>query len=172
MYHCSASSSKAQFEFSWSGKTTSPRLLLGLLVAPHVEVVEGRVRLAASVLEPRVLVGRVVHDEVGDHPDAGLPRRAHHVEQVAVRAEPGIDAVEVGDVVAVVALARGHERHEPDAVDAQPREVVDAVAQAREVPAPVAVSVQEGLDVEAVEDAVLPPDVARDLAVHPRDRDG
>ena len=55
---------------------------------------------------------------------------------------------------------------------AEPGEVVDAVAQAREVAAAVAVGVQERLDVEAVEDRVLPPDVAGGLAVHPRDRDG
>ena len=141
-------------------------LLLRLLVAPDVEVVEGRLWPAPRLLEPRVLVGGVVDDEVGDHADAALARGAHHVGQVAVRAEPRVDPVEVGDVVAVVALTGRHERHQPDAVDAEARQVVDPLAQARQVAAAVAVPVQEGLDVEAVEDRVLPPDVARDLAPH------
>jgi hypothetical protein len=104
------------------------RLLLGLLVPPDVEVVIGRVGAAPGVLEPGMLYRGVVHHEIGDHPDAALARRANHVEQVAVRAEPGIYAVEVGDVVAVVALAGRHERHQPYAVDPEPPQVVDAVA--------------------------------------------
>ncbi len=47
-------------------------LLLGLLVAPHVEVAVGRVAVGARGLEPRVLVGGVVDDEVGDHPDPAV----------------------------------------------------------------------------------------------------
>ena len=54
-----------------------------------------------------MLVGGVVHDEVDDHPDAAVARRAHELDEVAEGAEPGVDAVEVGDVVAVVATGVG-----------------------------------------------------------------
>ena len=77
-----------------------------------------------------------------------------------MRAEPPVDAVEVDDVVAVVAVGRGVERHEPQARHAQLGQVVDALGQPRQVAAPVAVGVEERLDVQAVDDRVLPPQVA------------
>jgi hypothetical protein len=52
-----------------------------------------------------VLIGGVVDDEVGDHPDAAIVRGAHELDKVAVRPEPRVDGVEVRDVVSVV-LAR------------------------------------------------------------------
>ena len=39
-------------------------------VGPHVEVAERALGVRARRLEPRVLVAGVVHDEVGDDPDA------------------------------------------------------------------------------------------------------
>src|SRR5690606_12556091 len=69
-------------------------------------------------------------------------------------------AVEVGDVVAVVALGGRVEGHQPQAGDAEVREVVDPLGQAREVADAVVVPVHERLDVQAVADGVLPPEVA------------
>ena len=117
-----------------------------------------------------MLVGRVVDDEVGDHADAAVARGADQLGEVAGRAEPLVDPVEVGDVVAVVALDRRVERHQPEARDAEAGEVVDALGQADQVAAAVAVRVQEHLDVEAVDDRVLPPQVAGGLAPHRRGR--
>ena len=82
------------------------------------------------------------------------------LDEVAVRAEPAVDAVQVGDVVAVVAVGRRVEGHQPQAGDAELGEVVDALGQAGEVADAVAVGVQVGLDVQAVDDGVLPPQVA------------
>ena len=81
-------------------------------------------------------------------------------------AEPGVDTVEVGDVVAVVTIRRGVERHEPQDADPEAGEVVDALGQSGEVAGAVAVPVEEGLDVEAVDHGALPPLVARDLDAH------
>ena len=78
-----------------------------------------------------MLVGGVVDHEVGDHPDAAVARGAHELDEVAERAEPRVDGVVVGDVVAVVAVGRGVERHQPEAGDAEPGEVVDALRSAR-----------------------------------------
>ena len=89
------------------GEDDVARLLRGLLVGPDVEIAVGRVAVGARGLEPRMLVGGVVDDEVGDHPDAAVARRAHELDEVAVRAQPRVDAVEVGDVVAVVAAGEG-----------------------------------------------------------------
>ena len=149
------------------GEHDVPRLLLGLLVHPDVEVAVRRVAVGACGLEPRVLVGGVVHHQVGDHADAAVARRAQHLGEVAVGAELGVDAVEVADVVAVVATGGGMERHEPQARDADAGQVVEPVGEALQVAATVAVGVEEALHRQAVEDRVLPPDVAGRLAPHP-----
>jgi hypothetical protein len=115
------------------------RLLLGLLVAPDIEVAIGRVAALARGLEPRVPVGRVVHDEVGDDAEAAVARRAHELREVPEGTEPRIDAVEVDDVVAVVAVGRGVERHQPHAADADAAEVVEALREPGQVAAAVAV---------------------------------
>ncbi len=137
------------------------RLLLGGLVHPHVEVPELRVPAAPRVDEPRVLVGGVVDDEVDDDADAAITGGAQQLDEIAMRAQPRIDPVEVGDVVAVVAVGARVERHEPQARHAEVGEIVDALREAGEVAHPVAVAVEERLDVEAVDDRGLPPQIAR-----------
>ena len=132
-----------------------------LLVDPHVPVPVGRVRIGSRRLEPRMLVGRVVDHEVDDHLDAAVAGGADRLDELAVRAEPRVDAVEVGDVVAVVAVRCGEERHEPDDAHADPGEVVDPFGEAGEVAHAVAVPVEERLDIQAVDDGALPPLVAR-----------
>ena len=63
--------------------------------------------VAARGLEPRVLVRGVVDDQVDDDADAELSRLVHELDEVAERAEARVDAVVVGDVVAVVAVGDG-----------------------------------------------------------------
>ena len=55
----------------------------------------------------------------------------------------GLDREEVGDVVAAVAQRRGVERQQPDAVDAEPLQVVELLDQPAEVARAVAVAVEE-----------------------------
>ena len=74
-----------------------------VVVAPHVPVGLRVGAVLAGLLEPRVLVAGVVHDQVGDDPDAppvGLLDQLDRVGQVAVL---GQDGEEVADVVAAVA---------------------------------------------------------------------
>ena len=108
-----------------------------------------------------MLVRRVVHDEVDDDPDPPIARGADQLDEVAVRADPLVDAVEVRDVVAVVTVGGGVEGHQPEARHPELREVVDALDQPDDVALAVAAPVQERLDVEAVDDRRLPPHVAR-----------
>ena len=130
-------------------------------VAPDV-VVPVAVRGAPPRrLEPRVPVGGVVDDQVGDHVDAAVVGRTDHLDQLAVVAQAGVDAVEVRDVVAVVTVRARVERHQPQAGDPELGEVVDALGEPAEIAHPVPVGVVEGLDVEAVDDRALPPQVAR-----------
>ena len=130
-------------------------------VPPDVVVAVAVGRAAPRGLEPRVPVRGVVDDQVGDDVDAAVVRGADHLDQLAVVAQAWVDAVEVGQVVAVVAVGARVERHQPQAGDAELREVVDALRQALQVAGAVAVGVVEGLDVEAVDHRALPPQVAR-----------
>ena len=70
-----------------------------------------------------------------------------------------MDAVVVGDVVPVVAIGRAVERLQPDAGDAEPGEIVEPARQADEVADAVAIAVDVLLDVQAIDDGVLVPEV-------------
>ena len=142
------------------------RARLGLGRAPHVVVAVRVVLAAAGGAEPRVSVRRVVHDEVDDDPYAARPSRAHQLDEVAVGPETRVDTEEVGDVVAVVLAGGRVEGHEPKACHAEVEEVLDALGHAADVAGAVTVPVVEGLDVCAVEDGVLPPQVAGVAASH------
>ena len=154
-----ASSSHSQLLSSSSGKTRSPGSPRA--ARPARRTSRGRAsRVGARRLEPGMLLGGVVDHEVGDHPHAPVARGADQLDEVAEAAEPRVDRVVVGDVVAVVAVGGRLERHQPEAVDAQPVEMVEPLDEPVEVADAVAVAVLEGLDVQAVEDRVLPPEVA------------
>lgn len=75
--------------------------------APDVVVAERVVDAGAGLAEPRMLVGGVVDDEVGDHPDAAVVGGADEVDEVARAPEARVHAVVVLDVVAVVLVGRG-----------------------------------------------------------------
>ena len=130
-------------------------LLVG--VGPHVEVAVGAVRVGPAGLEPRVLVTRVVHDEVDDHAEAALVRLVEELVEVLDGPDLREDVGVVGDVVAAVAQRRGEERRDPEAVDAQPGQVVELLDQALEVAGAVAVGVAERADHDLVEDRGLEP---------------
>jgi hypothetical protein len=108
-----------------------------------------------------VAVARVVRDEVEE--DADPPRVGFRDQAVEVcqRAVVGVDVAVVGDVVAPVGVRRRVDRVQPDAVDAEPREVVELVDQAGEIADAVAVRVGERADVDVIQDAFAPPRVSR-----------
>ncbi len=128
-----------------------------VVVVPHVPVGLGVVARRARLDEPRVLVAGVVHDEVGDDPDAAPVGVLQEADQVADRPVVGMDVEEVADVVAAVAEGRRVEGQHPDAVDAQPLHVVELLAQAAQVPGAVVVGVEVAADEHLVEDRVLEP---------------
>ena len=90
------------------------------------------------------------------------PRSCAAVEEgpeVVESAVLGVDGAVVGDVVAVVAEGRRVHRQEPDAVDTEGLQVIEAGHEAGKVPHAVPVRVGVGLDVQLVEDGVLVPEV-------------
>ena len=84
-------------------------------------------------------------------------RRPHEAAEVAQRAVGRIDAAVVGDVVAVVAQRGGVERQDPDRIDAELLHVVELLHQPGEVADAVVVAVEEGFDVQLIDDRVLVP---------------
>ncbi|CAO0829856.1 hypothetical protein SMICM17S_00813 [Streptomyces microflavus] len=95
------------------GEDHALRAVVGRCVAPDVPVAVGGCAAGTGVLEPRMVVGGVVDHQVGDDPDTPVAGGPHELGEVAERAQPRIDGVEVGDVVAVVALPGRIERPRP-----------------------------------------------------------
>ena len=112
-------------------------------VAPDVPVALGIGARRARLDEPRVLVGGVVDDVVHDDADAALLGLGDHAVEVGHGAVFGIDGGVVGDVVAVVDAGRGIHGRDPDGVDAEVVEVVEARGDAVDVADAVAVGVLE-----------------------------
>ena len=135
------------------------RAVCGRLVDPDIPVAVGRVAAASSALKPRVLVGGVVDDQVGDHPHAAVARCADEFDEVPVAAQPLVHPVEIGDVVAVVTVGGRVVRHQPHAGHTQTLQVVDALDQSAEVAVAVTVTGLVGRHVKAIDDGGLPPQV-------------
>ena len=93
------------------------------------------------------------------HADAALLGPVRELDEVAERAVARIDAVIIGHVIAVVAMRRGLERHQPDGGDAEPVQVIQAAHQPLEVADPVAIGIHVGADRQAVDHRILVPEV-------------
>ena len=126
-------------------------------VAPHVVVAVWPVGITPRLLEPRVRLGRVVHDEIGDDPNPAAVRRIQQLDEIVDGAELGQHLVEVADVVAAVAQRRVVERRQPKTVDAKPLEVVELFGQPTQVTGAVGVGVVERPHQHLVEHRALEP---------------
>ncbi len=80
---------------------------------PRVVVAVGAVGVLAGLLEPRVLIAGVVHDEVDDHADTALVGRVHELHEVRQVPELGQHRRVVGDVVTAVPQRGLEERRQP-----------------------------------------------------------
>jgi hypothetical protein len=116
------------------GEDDARLLVLVRRVGPHVPIALARAggRLACA-LEPRVLGGGVVHDEVGDDAQPALVGGLDEGPDVVDGAVVRMDLVVVGDVVAAVTQRAGEHRQQPHDVDAQPLQVVELLRQPAEV---------------------------------------
>ena len=112
-------------------------------------------------LEPDVLIGRVVGNEVDDDADAAAVRRIQHGVEVAQRAEDRVDIAVVGDVVAGILLRGALERAQPHRIDAELDEVVEVRGDAGQIADAVAGAVGERAGVDLVDDGGAPPLSAR-----------
>ncbi len=102
-----------------------------------------------------MLIGGVIDHQLGDHLQPALVRLAQEGLEVAQRAVARIDLFVVRDVVAVILQGRRIEGQQPDARDAQPLDVVQFRRQAGEVADAIGVAVEEGADVDLIDQGVL-----------------
>ena len=130
--------------------------VLGL--RPDVVVAVRGCRRRACRLEPGMLIGGVVEDQVHHHPHAHGVGLSHQLTHVVDGAVGGEDGVVVPDVVAAVAQGEVVEGQQPETVDTQPAQVLEALDQAREVADPVVVAVGEAAHQHLVEDGALEPE--------------
>ena len=138
-------------------------LLVG--VAPDVEIALGRsCRGVTRALEPWMLIGAVIDDQLDHHLQAAIMRRIEKALKLLDRSVARVDAHVVGDVVAIVAQGRGKEGQDPQAGHAEVLEVVELLRQPGKIADAVVVTVAEGLDVDLVDDRVLEPERVRDAA--------
>ena len=127
-------------------------------VAPDVEVALGAAgRRAPGALEPGVLVGGVVDDQLDDDPEAARVRRRDEGAEVVEGAVDGVDRLVVRDVVAVVPERRGIEGQQPDGGRAEVGDVVEPRGQAGEVADAVAVRIEERAHMGLVDDRLPVP---------------
>lgn len=105
-----------------------------------------------------MLVRGVVDDEFGDDAEAAAVRFADEVAKIGARAVARVDVVIIGDVVPVVLQRRRIEGQKPERRHAEALQVIELLDQAREVADAVVIAVEEGLDVQLVDDRVLVPE--------------
>jgi hypothetical protein len=152
-----------------TGEERPPVVGLGTLLARHGAVAGGsppvpvpfRVVLRRPRLhEPGVLVGGVVDDQVHHQLEATTVYVGQQPVELLQRPEQRVDVLVVADVVAVVVHRRAIHRRQPENVDPQRDQMVEASADAGQVTRAVAVPVGEAAGVDLVDDGATPPLVA------------
>src|SRR6478735_9254916 len=107
--------------------------------------------------EPGVLDRGVAGDQVEQDAKAAFVRRGDELVEVVERTELGVDSCVVRNVVAEVREGGGVDRRQPEGVDSEPDEVVEALRDSAQVADPVSVGVLERTRVDLVDDSMVPP---------------
>ena len=126
-------------------------------IGPHVPVAMARGARRSRVDEPRVLLARVVRDEVEEHADAPAVRGGDQLVERGEGPHLRLDRAVVGDVVAPVGVRRHGDRAQPDRVDTQPLEVVEMVDDPLQIAVAIGVRVRERQRIDLVQHARGPP---------------
>src|SRR5690606_11818502 len=97
--------------------------------------------------------------QVDDDPDAALLGLVHELDKIPAGTMAGIDAVVVADIVAIVLVRRWLKRSQPDRVDTQRMQIIEATLKPFKVAYAVTVQIHEGFQIEAVNDGVFVPEI-------------
>ncbi len=116
-------------------------------------------RLPQGGPEPLVLGRAVVRDEIEQDTELACVRGVDQSLERRVAPENVRDPAVVGDVVATVPVGRRVARREPQGIDAERDQMVEARGDSVEIADAVAVGVRERLHVDLVDDGLAPPRV-------------
>jgi hypothetical protein len=126
-------------------------------VAPDIPVPFRVVAGGPRLREPRVLVARVVHDEVHHEFEAAVVHLGQEQVELGEGSEERIDVPVIADVVTVVGLRRAVDGGEPHDVHSELLQVVEPASDAAEVADAIAVRIGEASRVDLVDHRVRPP---------------
>ena len=130
--------------------------------APDV-VVAIRVILALPTLhEPRMLVGRVVDNQVHHDANATPMRLLKQLIEIRHRAEFRLNRLIIADVIAVIDVRGLVHRRQPNHINAQLLQVVQPRRHALQIADAVAVCIHEAARIDLIDDGFLPPCVLHD----------
>jgi hypothetical protein len=104
----------------------------------------------------------VVHNQIDNHSQPTIGRLPSELHKIAQRSQLRINTVVVSNVIAIVSMRRWVKRHQPDAIDAQTSNVIEAIDQPDKVSNSVSVSIHVHFDIEAVDDGIFVPQVYHD----------
>src|SRR5690349_22016439 len=75
-------------------------------VGPHVPLALGIRPRRAALLKPRMLIGRMVGNEIQNQADASLVQQREETVKIFKFAEPAIDGTKVGNIIAHIQHGR------------------------------------------------------------------
>ena len=126
-------------------------------IFPDVVVAIGAVLVPQRRLEPDVLGGGVIHHDIHHDADAARMGGAQQGLEIAHGAVGGIYVEVIGDVVAVVHLGGDVDRGQPEGIDAEGLEVVEAGHDPLEITGATGAGILKAFGVDLVNHGALPP---------------
>ncbi len=106
-------------------------------IAPDVIVAKGRGAGRGGGDEPRVRIGRVIEDQLGDHPDPPVMGRRKKSLKILHRPVGRVQGIVIPDIVAVVAKRGVGKREKPQGRHPQRLEIVETPQKSRKISDPV-----------------------------------
>ena len=97
------------------------------VIAPHIDIAIGAGGIRAGGLEPRVVGAGVIECQIRHNAHAAAVQLRNELFKVLHRAVIRMNGVVVRDIVAIIAQGAGIKRREPQAVHAEPLEVIQLI---------------------------------------------
>src|SRR5579871_584533 len=112
-------------------------------------------------------IGRVIGYVIQYDADITLVGGCYQRVEVRQRTEERLDVRVLGNVVTEVRHRRRENGRDPDAVDAEPLQILEAAGDTRQVAGAVAVAVHKGAWVNLIDESTLPPGGHADCSLAP-----
>ena len=115
------------------------------------------VRILTGLLKPFVLIGAVIDNEIHQDVHVALFGLGDQTVHVVHCAKARVDAVIIGNIVALIGKRRAVDRGEPDNIDAELLEIIELADDAGEITDAVSVGIIEALRVDLIGCFCVPP---------------